>query len=62
MKKFEDLEEGLKQELEQVVLSDRFGLQAKTLYRNIYNSSGAITVLAVIFEVKASVVRKIKAG
>jgi len=62
MKKFEDLDEGLKQELEQVVLSDRYGLEAKTLYQNIFTSTGPITTLAQIFEVSASIVRRIKAS
>jgi len=62
MKKFEDLDEGLRKELKQIVLSDRFGLKADTLYKNIFNSTGPITTLAQIFEVKASVVRKIKAS
>ncbi len=62
MRCYEDLDKGIKQELEQAVLSDRYGLEAKTLYQNIYNSSGAITTLAEIFEVKASIVRKIKSS
>lgn len=62
MKRYEDIDEALKSELEEVVKSDRFGLSAETLYTHIYNSTGPITTLAEIFEVKASVVRKIKAG
>ena len=62
MKKFEDLDKALKKELQQIVLSDRYDLRAETLYKNIFNSTGPITTLAEIFEVKASLVRKIKAG
>ena len=62
MKKYEDLDETLKLELEEAVKSDRYGLRAETLYKNIFNSTGPITTLAAIFEVKASVVRRIKAG
>ena len=62
MKKFEDLDKALKKELQQIVLSDRYDLRAETLYKNIFNSTGPITTLAEIFEVKASVVRKIKAS
>jgi hypothetical protein len=62
MKKYEDLDEELKQELEDVVKSDRYGLRAETLYKNIYNSKGVITKLAEIFAVRSSLVRKIKAS
>jgi len=62
MKRFEDLDERLKLELEEAVKSDNYGLEAKTLYQNIYNSTGLITTLAEIFDVKVSVVRKIKTG
>ena len=62
MKKYKDLDDKLKLELEEAVKSDRYGLKAETLYKNIYNSSGPITTLAEIFAVKASVVRKIKAN
>lgn len=60
MKKYEDLDEGLKFELEEAVLSDKYGLEAKTLYKNIYTSTGPITTLVEIFDVKASVVQRIK--
>jgi hypothetical protein len=62
MKQYENLDDGLKNELEEAVKSDRYGLRAETLYKNIYNSTGPITTLAEIFEVKAAVVRKIKAS
>ncbi len=63
MKKYEDLDETLKIELEEAVKTDKYGLlSASTLYNNIFNSTGPITTLAEIFEVKASVVRKIKAS
>ncbi len=62
MKKFDDLDKKLKDELKDVVKEDPYGLKADTLYKNIFNSTGPITTLAEIFEVKASVVRKIKAS
>ena len=62
MKKFEDLDKTLKLALEEAVKSDRYNLRADTLYQNIFNSTGPITTLAEIFEVKASLVRKIKAS
>ena len=62
MKRYEDIDEALKLELEEAVKSDKFSLNAETLYNHICTSTGPITTLAEIFEVKASVVRKIKAG
>jgi len=62
MKKFEDLDDALKKELEEIVKEDPYGLNPETLYRNIYKSTGPITTIAEIFEVKASIVRKIKSG
>ena len=62
MTEYKDLDDALKFELEEAVKSDRYGLQAETLYKNIFNSSGPITTLATIFDVKASIVRKIKDG
>jgi len=60
MKKFEDLADDVKKELIEAVKSDLYDLNAKTLYKNIYSSSGSITTIAKIFEVKASLVHKIK--
>lgn len=60
MKKYEDLDEKLKLELEEIVKYDRYGLKAETLYKNIYNSTGNIKTLAEIFDVKESLVRRIK--
>ena len=62
MKKFEDLDEILKKELVKIVKKDPFGLNPATLYMNIYSSSGPITTIAEIFDVKASLIRKIKSG
>jgi len=60
MKKFEDLDDALKKELEEIVKEDPYGLNQETLYMNIYSSSGTVTALAEIFDVKASLIRKIK--
>ncbi len=60
MKKYEDLDESIKLELEEVVKSDLYGLNPETLYMNIFHSKGVISALAEIFEVRASLVRKIK--
>ena len=60
MKKFEDLNEKLKQEIEDIVKEDPFGLNAETLYKNIYNSSGPVEVLAELFNVSTMLVYKIR--
>ncbi len=62
MKKYEDLDEQLKLELEEIVKNDPYGLLPQTLYRNIFNSTGSITKLSEIFDVKATVIRKIKSS
>ena len=61
MKQYQELDEKLKLELEEIVLSDRYGLKAESLYKNIYNSYGKTETLAQIFAVKVSLVKKIKA-
>ena len=61
MKQYKELDEKLKLELEEIVLSDKYGLQAESLYINIYNSYGKTETLAQIFAVKVSLVKKIKA-
>jgi hypothetical protein len=61
MKQYQELDEKLKLELEEIVLSDRYGLKAESLYKNIYNSYGNTETLAQIFAVKVSLVKKIKA-
>ncbi len=61
MKQYKELDEKLKLELEEIVLSDRYGLKAESLYKNIYNSYGKTETLAQIFAVKVSLVKKIKA-
>lgn len=60
MKKYEDLDEGLKLELEEIVKSDPYGLKPETLYKHIINSTGSITKLAEIFDVSVLLVEKIK--
>ena len=62
MKKYDELDESIRLELEEVIKNDPYRLKPETLYKNIYNSTGSITKLAEIFDVKASVVRKIKSS
>ena len=61
MKQYKDLDDKLKSELEEIVLSDRYGLLASSLYKNIYNSYGNVETLSKIFAVKISLIKKIKA-
>ena len=60
MRDYEELDEGLKKKLEQVCESDPFGLSPKTIYRNIYRSTGSYETIAKIFEVMPSLVKAIK--
>jgi len=60
MKKFEDLNDALKRELEEIVKEDPYGLQAETLYKNIYNSSGPEETLAKLYDVSTILVYKIR--
>ena len=60
MKKYEDLDESIKLELEEVIKNDPYRLKPETLYKNIYNSTGPIATLAEIFDVSVLLVGKIK--
>lgn len=60
MKKFEDLSKELQEQIEDICDLDPYGLSPKTLYKNVYNSSGSYEKLAEIFEIMPSLVKKIK--
>lgn len=60
MREFEDLEEGLKKQIQDICDLDPYGLSPNTLYKNIYHSSGSYIELAKIFEVIPSLVKVIK--
>ena len=60
MKEFEEIDESLKEEIQSVCDFDPYGLSPKTLYRNIYHSSGSYETLAKIFEVSPQMIRAIK--
>ena len=61
MKDYENLDEELKQQIQEICDYDSYGsLSPETLYRNIYHSSGSYIELAKIFDVVPSLVRSIK--
>ena len=60
IKKYEDINTNIKNWLEDIVKDDPYGLSAKTLYYNIYNSVGDVEMLSKIFEVPIGLIRIIK--
>ena len=60
MKDYEEIDESLKEQLEDIVAEDEYGLQAKSLYNNILHSSGTDEKLSELFAVPVSLVRAIK--
>ena len=57
---YDDLDTNIKNWLEEIVSSDPYGLNPKTLYKNIYSSSGDDKTLAKIFAVPIGLIRVIK--
>ncbi|QOY50918.1 hypothetical protein [Candidatus Sulfurimonas baltica] len=60
MKDYEDLPRELKSKIEEICELDPYGLSSKTLYTNVYNSSGSYEKLSTIFEIMPSLVKAIK--
>ena len=60
MKPYEEVDENIKEWLEEIVQEDEYGLKAESLYKNIYNSTGDEKSLAQLFEVPVGLVRAIK--
>jgi len=60
MKEFEDLPKELQIQIEDISDLDPYGLSPKTLYKNVYNSTGSYEQLANIFEIMPSLVKAIK--
>lgn len=60
MRAYEELEEDIKRQLEQIADNDPYGLSPKTLYNNILFSTGDNEALSKIFEVPLSLVIRIK--
>ena len=59
-KKYENIDTNIKNWLEDIVKDDPYGLSAKTLYYNIYNSLGDVEMLSKIFEVPTELIKVIK--
>jgi len=57
---YDSLQKKLKEEIQSVCDNDIYGLSPKTLYCNIYRSSGSDETLAKIFEVSPQMIRAIK--
>ena len=60
IKSYESRDESLKKWIEEIVSSDPYGLSPKTLYDNIYYSTGDDRQLSQIFEVPVGLIRAIK--
>ena len=60
MKKFEELEQSLQNQIIDICEADPYGLNPKFLYMNIYNSTGNTQTLSKVFEVAETLIIKIK--
>ena len=60
MKDYEEIDESLKERLEDLVAEDEYGLQANSLYNNILHSSGTDEKLSELFAVPVGLVQAIK--
>lgn len=60
MKKFEDLDKTLQNQIIDVCNEDPYGLNPEFLYINIFNSSGNTQTLSKVFEVPETLIIKIK--
>ena len=60
MKEFKELPQELQTEIQIVCDSDPYGLNPRTLYKNIFYSTESIETIAKIFEVMPLLVKNIK--
>lgn len=60
MKKFEELEQSLQNQIIDICNDDPYGLNPEFLYMNIYNSNGHTQTLSKVFEVPETLIIKIK--
>ena len=60
MKKFEELDKPLQNQIIDICKDDPYNLNPKTLYRNIFNSKGDIQTLSKVFEVPETLIINIK--
>ena len=56
---YEDIDKNIKEWLEDIVAEDEYGLQAKSLYNNILNSTGDEESLSKLFAVPVGLIRAI---
>ena len=57
---YNQLDKNIQTWIEDVVKDDNYGLQAETLYINIYNSTGDERQLSQLFEVPIGLIKAIK--
>lgn len=60
MKKFQELEESLQNQIIDICNDDTYGLNPEFLYINILNSTGSTETLSKVFEVPETLIIKIK--
>lgn len=60
MKKFEELNESLQNQIIDICKDDPYGLNPEFLYINVFNSIGNIQTLSNMFEVPETLIIKIK--
>ena len=60
MKKFEELEQSLQNQIIDICKDDPYNLNPRFLYMNIYNSTGNTQTLSKMFEVPETLIIKIK--
>ena len=60
MKKFEELDQSLQNQIIDICNNDPYGLNPRFLYMNIYNSTGHTQTLSRVFEVPEGLIIKIK--
>ena len=60
MKKFEELEQSLQNQIIDICKDDPYNLNPEFLYINMFNSTGNIQTLSKVFEVPEALIIKIK--
>ena len=60
MKDFEQLDQSLQKQIEDICKDDQYNLNPRFLYINIFNSTGNIQTLSKVFEVPEILIIKIK--
>lgn len=60
MKKFEELEQSLQNQIIDICKDDPYNLNPRFLYMNIFNSTGNTQTLSKVFEVSETLIIEIK--